>query len=324
MSKPRLKLALPSKGRLREMAFSFFRESGIPVKVKSEREYTGKLSVVDGVEVQFYRPDEIPEQVEGGEVHLGVTGVDLYAEHVLKSDDSTILMEDLGFGHARLVVGVPRSWVDVNSIEDLVEVAEQIRHEKHRGLRIATGFFRLSRDYLARHGITDYRLIESLGATEGAPASGTADIIIDLTSTGSTLVQNHLKMIEGGTVISSQACLLASFVPKWDEPAKAALRQIIDFIEARWNAEKSMRLHFYASSAQSKRLLAKNIDPRLNECLKRTKGDHHALTLHLNDMYPVVEALRAAGCDEITAHEVDYAFKGSNETFARFEKLLKK
>jgi ATP phosphoribosyltransferase len=126
----------------------------------------------------------------------------------------------LPFAFARLVVGVPQSWVDVNSMEDLDDAAISFRKKHGRRMRFATKYPRLTRKFFSRHGLIDYRIVESLGATEAAPANKTAEAICDLTSSGETLKNNELKMLQDGTIIESQASLFVSRVAKWDAAKK--------------------------------------------------------------------------------------------------------
>lgn len=327
-------LALPSKGRLREQTFDFLASCGLPVQAGgNDREYTGKLRGVPDVLIQFLRPDEIPHRLESGEVHLGITGQDLFREHTGAADrNAHLLIDGLGFGHANLVVAVPRSWIDVVSIADLEEIALGLRQRRNRSLRVATKFTRLTREFFEQHGISDYRIVESLGSTEVTPAAGTADIIVDLTSTGATLAQNHLKMLSDGTIIASQACLLASFAAPWPESAQQTLRHMLDVMEARLRAQQRMILHFGAYPAMIEQLRAlPGLSALCLETLTVEKppvevGTETGYTGHCrsDEFYALVRALRELGCREISARRVDYMFMETVEGFQRFCYLLDK
>src|SRR5690606_8420563 len=155
-----------------------------------------------------------------GSVDLGVTGEDLARESLEEVDARIEFAARLGFGNADVVVAVPDVWLDVTSMADLNDVAADFRQRHGRRLRVATKYWRLTQQFFsARHGIQVYRIVESLGATEGAPAAGSADIIVDITSTGSTLRANHLRILDDGVILRSEACLMMSRVARSDADA---------------------------------------------------------------------------------------------------------
>src|SRR5262245_60793730 len=205
-------LALPSKGRLKEQALELFARAGLPVSVPGDdRKYRARVDGRAGIEVAFLSASEIASELGQGTVDLGVTGEDLLRETLADWESRAEIVGRLGFGHANVVVAVPDVWLDVDTMADLDDVAADFRHRHGRRLRIATKYWRLTQHYLSqKHGIQVYRIVESLGATEGAPAAGSADVIVDITTTGSTLRANHLKVLEDGVILKSQACLVAS------------------------------------------------------------------------------------------------------------------
>ena len=148
-------------------------------------------------------------------MHFGVTGEDLVREMIPDADSKVVLIEGLGFGFATVVVAVPQAWIDVRTMADVDDVGTSFRHAHGRKLRVATKYINLTRDFFAAHGIVDYRIVESSGATEGAPAAGTAELIVDITTTGATLAANGLKMIEDGIILRSQANLVAARGAAW-------------------------------------------------------------------------------------------------------------
>ena len=148
-------------------------------------------------------------------MHLGVTGEDLVREKIADADQHVILIDGLGFGFANVVVAVPQAWIDVRSMADLDDVATAFRLKHDRKMRVATKYVNLTRDFFSAHGIADYRIVESAGATEGAPAAGTAELIVDITTTGATLAANGLKVIEDGVILRSQANLVAARAADW-------------------------------------------------------------------------------------------------------------
>jgi len=216
-----LVLAVPSKGRLQENARAFFAHAGLNlVQPRGAREYRGAIEGLDGVEVAYLSAAEITAQLAQGAVHLGVTGADLVREMIPESDQRVVMIDPLGFGHANVVVAVPQAWIDVRQMADLDDVATAFRHKHDRKMRIATKYVNLTRAFLAAHNIIDYRIVESAGATEGAPAAGTAELIVDITTTGTTLRANHLKVLEDGLILRSEAHLFASRAAAWGRDAE--------------------------------------------------------------------------------------------------------
>ncbi|HEV7255843.1 MAG TPA: ATP phosphoribosyltransferase [Mesorhizobium sp.] len=207
-----VRIALPSKGRLRDESLALFAAAGLPVRVPDdERRYRAGLEGVEGAEVAFLSAAEIAHELGRGTVDLGVTGEDLLHEAWGDMERRMVVAAKLGFGKADVVVAVPEIWLDVETMADLDDVAADFRARHGRRLAIATKFGRLTREFFSgKHGIQVYRIVESLGATEGAPAGGTADIVVDIATTGATLRANHLKVLSDGVILRSQACLVAS------------------------------------------------------------------------------------------------------------------
>ncbi|MDW5314138.1 ATP phosphoribosyltransferase [Rhizobium sp. PL01] len=203
-------IALPSKGRMKDDASAIFEKAGLKiVAVGNERSYRGRIEGLDDVEIAFLSASEISREIGSGSIDFGVTGEDLIREGLSEADARVEFCARLGFGHADVVVAVPEIWLDVDTMADLGDVAADFRARHGRRLAIATKYWRLTQQFFsAQHGIQLYRIVESLGATEGAPASGSADIIVDITSTGSTLKANHLKILSDGVMLRSQACLV--------------------------------------------------------------------------------------------------------------------
>lgn len=219
-----LTLGIPSKGRLMEATEALLGKAGFALARKgSDRLYRGSLGGVDGVDVAFLSASEIATSLKEGKIDLGVTGEDLLRETLRPEDDSVDVLERLGFGFANVVVAVPEAWLDVARMSDLDEVSESFYKRHGRRLRVATKYLNLTRRFFANKGVTGYRIVESLGATEGAPAAGTAEAIVDITTTGSTLNANHLKILDDGVILESQA-VLALRTEREDDQRVAALR----------------------------------------------------------------------------------------------------
>ncbi|MEM7693366.1 MAG: ATP phosphoribosyltransferase [Pseudomonadota bacterium] len=234
-------LAVPSKGRLMETALDFLSRSGLKVeRDRGGRNYQGRVAGLSGVSVAFLSASEIARELATGHVHLGLTGLDLVHEAIDDTADRARrlhVITPLGFAPADVVVAVPERWIDVETMGDLGDAAEIHRARHGTTLRVATKFVNLTRRFFASAGIADYRIVESLGATEGAPAAGAADLIVDITTTGATLVANRLKVLADGLILSSEAQFVAARTAPWDDPGRALAAVIADRIAAELRAQ---------------------------------------------------------------------------------------
>lgn len=208
-------IALPSKGRMKDDSSAILERAGLKItSIGNDRNYRGRIEGRDDIEIAFLSASEIAREIGNGSVDFGVTGEDLARETLADADRRMEISARLGFGHADVVVAVPEIWLDVATMADLGDVAADFRSRHGRRLAIATKYWRLTQQFFsAQHGIQLYRIVESLGATEGAPAAGSADIIVDITSTGSTLVANHLRILDDGVILKSEACLVRARKP---------------------------------------------------------------------------------------------------------------
>jgi ATP phosphoribosyltransferase len=237
-----LVLAVPSKGRLQSQAASYFAEAGLDlIQPGGGRTYRGAVKNAPNVEVAFLSASDIPAELAAGGAHLGVTGRDLVEDNVEDWEHRLDLVAPLGFGKADVVVAVPEAWIDVETMADLDDVAADFRRRHGRRLKVATKYYNLTRRFFAGHGIADYRIVESLGATEGTPASGAADLIVDITSTGSTLAANALKRVSDGTILKSEAYLVAALTASWTAAAVDALASIVEPIAGKRALERLLR-----------------------------------------------------------------------------------
>jgi ATP phosphoribosyltransferase len=208
-----LKLGVPSKGRLMEQTFEWFADHGLTLsRTGSDREYAGAIAGIDGMELVLLSAGEIPRELAAGRIDLGVTGTDLVQEKLPSWRRAVEPLAEMGFGHADLIIAVPSAWVDVDTLDDLDAAAAAFRLAHGFRLRIATKYHRLVRDFLREHGVADYQLVDSQGATEGTVKNETAEAIADITSTGDTLRANHLKVLSDGLILQSQATLFLSNV----------------------------------------------------------------------------------------------------------------
>jgi ATP phosphoribosyltransferase len=201
-------IGIPSKGRLMEATTGAFAKAGFDIdRTGSERGYRGTVKNLANVSVAFLSASEIATQLRDGKIDAGVTGEDLLRETIPPTDDQVTVALRLGFGPARVVVAVPACWLDVASMADLDDVAEQFYRAHGRRLRVATKYQNLTRRFFAEKGVTGYRIVESLGATEGAPAANTSELIVDITTTGNTLTANDLRVLDDGLILDSSAVL---------------------------------------------------------------------------------------------------------------------
>ncbi len=227
----KLLLAVPSKGRLMEQSIEMFANAGLTLrKTGNERGYRGEIAGIDAAEVAFISASEIAWYLKTGRAHMGVTGEDLIREQISDASERVTFLKALGFGHADVVVAVPNYWIDVRTMADLDEIAATFRREHSRWFRVATKYINTTRRFFAEKGVIDYRIVESLGATEGAPAAGTADLIVDITSTGATLVANGLRVLDDGVILKSEANLVASKIANWSPSARRAENEIMQLL----------------------------------------------------------------------------------------------
>ena len=317
-------IAVPAKGRLQENAEAYFSKAGLKlVKPRGARDYRGAIDGLDGVEVAYLSASEIAQQLAQGMVHLGITGEDLIRESIPDADSKVTLIEGLGFGFANVVVAVPQAWIDVRTMADLDDVATAFRMKHNRRMRIATKYLNLTREFFSGNGITDYRTVESAGATEGAPAAGTAELIVDITTTGGTLAANALKTIDDGTILRSQANLIAARTATWGDNERALARLVLDRIaaHARARAYKEVRTRF----------------PACNDKLLATAKERFGiatpyggptssgmLTLHCppKEVHALASFLRDNGAETVAVADLDYIFARENTLYARLEAAI--
>jgi len=303
MSAP-LILALPSKGRLKQQAEDWLADCGLPLRANGgERGYAAKLDGLEGVEVRLVSASEIAGALFSGEVHLGVTGEDLLRELADDLSGRVALMQALGFGQADLVVAAPKSWIDVTTMADVDEVAHLYLARTGRRLRVATKYLTQTRAFFARHGVIDYRIVESGGATAGAPAAGVAELITDITTSGATLEANGLKVLSDGLILASQAQLAASLRADWDTLRLDAARRLMRILEARARARRTATLTWPAEADEAARaavagLVAAGAAPRPFGVLVAGR-----------DVFDAAAALAAAGVGPVTVAKPDYVFE---------------
>jgi len=318
MSAP-LIIAVPSKGRLQENTEAFFGRAGLQlVKPRGARDYRGAIADLPGVEVAYLSAGEIADALAQGAVHLGITGEDLLRETIADMAKRVVVIEGLGFGFANVVVAVPQAWIDVRSMADLDDVATAFRLRHDRKMRVATKYVNLTRDFFSEFGIVDYRIVESSGATEGAPAAGSAELIVDITTTGSTLAANGLKIVDEGTILRSQASLVAARGATWGDTEREIARRILDRIaaQARARAYREVRTRFPGCD-----------ETMLTQAKERFgvvapfggPTSSGMLTLHCPPaaVYDLASFMRDRGAQSIVVAAIDYVFAPDNPLYAK-------
>ena len=204
-------IGLPSKGRLKEKAVTFFNNKGLKVlQGNKERNYFAKIEGKTNLKIIYLHAKEIIQRLGDGTLDIGISGLDLLNESEKNLQDKISIKKNLDFGNANLVVAVPEDWIDVQTVADLEEVAFDIRSKRNTRLRVATKYPNLTNNFLISKGVTQYKLIPSLGATETYPFIGSSEIITDITSTGKTLEDNNLRVLRDGLILQSTACLFIS------------------------------------------------------------------------------------------------------------------
>jgi ATP phosphoribosyltransferase len=316
MSDAPLLLAVPSKGRLQDNAAAFFSQAGLPLlQPRGARNYRGAVGGVPGAEVLYLSAGEIAKELGAGNVHLGITGEDLVREQIPDADGRVALLTSLGFGGATVVIAVPQAWIDVRSMSDLDDVAAAFRARRGRPLRVATKYLNLTRLFFARHGVGDYRIVESLGATEGAPASGVADIIVDITSTGATLAANALKVLDDGVILDSQANLVASLRADWNDTAREAARTILARLGATARARAVKELK--ADPPGDHGRIAAEAQARFGVSAPFGVAPEGPLVLHVPkaQVYALADWLMSAGAQTIAVADLDDVFDAQNPLY---------
>lgn len=301
MSGP-LIVAVPSKGRLKEQVEEWLSDCGLDLKASGgSRGYTASLKGQADVQVRLLSAGDIAEALDAGDVHLGVTGEDLLRERGGDLDARVLLLRALGFGRADLVVAAPKSWLDVDTMADLEAVSHDIVTRTGRRMRVATKYLVQTRAFFARHGLADYRITESGGATEGAPAAGAAELIVDITTTGATLAANGLKILSDGLILSSQAQFAASLRAEWTAANLDAAERVLRIIEARATAHDSATLVWPPGGAESEPVIDRLVE---KGAVRRPNG----LLVAARDVAQASLELAAAGLGPVTASRPDFVF----------------
>jgi len=305
-----LTLAIPSKGRLQEQVHEYFADAGLPLRqAAGARGYRATMEGQTDVDVRLVSAGEIAAGLASGDYHLGVTGEDLIRETGPEASSHVALLHPLGFGFANVVVAVPRAWIDVSTMADLDDVCAAFAQRHRRRLRMATKYVHLTRRFFADAGISDYRIVESAGATEGAPAAGAAEAIVDIATTGATLAANGLKTLSDGTILESQAHLAASAAAQWDAGALVTARMLLKRL---WARELAKASHVLRTALHSDETLAR----AGVSVLSRGEGEMSLLCPRAR----LMEAMGILGNAAVA--EVEYVFDGGEPLYDKLVQAI--
>ena len=316
----KLVLAVPSKGRLQENANAFFARAGLTVtQGRGARDYRGVLSGVDNVEVAFLSASEIVKNLASGAAHFGVTGEDLVRE--AQAEDKVELLTGLGFGHANVVVAAPQAWIDVRTMADLEDVAASFRARRGERMRVATKYVNTTRAFFRDKGVSDYHIVESLGATEGAPAAGQAELIVDITSTGATLAANGLKILDDGVILRSEANLVASLGASWTPDIRETARKILARIAAEEEARTTREL--VATVTKEPEGLDAALAEHGARLRRRAAEGRLMLSVPKSQAPALADWLIGRGAEDVLVRRSDYVFTAVNPLYDKLVARLK-
>jgi len=330
-----LQFAIPSKGEMEEPTLRFLESCGLSVERPNVRQYTAAIPALPNLVVLFQRAADIPAKVEEGSADLGITGLDNVSEHCREGGDVIVVLDDLGYSHCELVIAVPDSWVDISSMADLADLALEMREQGHE-LRVATKYPRLTQQFFFGQGLNYFSLVESSGAMEVAPTMGYADIIADLTSSGVTLRENRLKILGGGVILKSQACLIGNRRRLAGTPTRLeTTRLVLEFTEARLRARG-----FYHVTAnirgESPEAVAEYVErrPEIAGLQGPTIARVHSRFGDTQDWYAAtvvvrrdkvlaaVDHLRQIGGSSVTVSGVNYVFESECQAYRKLVSQL--
>ena len=329
---PYLRIALPSEGALATATTELLRDAGMRVTRSSSRTYTARIPAVDGVEALFQRASDITGLIDRGVAHIGIVGLDQFEEEHDEDGDGVILISDLKFGGSDLVFAVPDEWTRVHSIEDLARKAEEIE-KAGRILRVATKYPRLVGRYLTEHGI-NYEPVSAKGGLEARPEIGDADLIADITATGTTFRQNRLRRLDDLPVLRSSAVLIGNLKSlDRDDAGLEPLRQILERLESRVEGQGYQwviaNIEGESAEAVANRV---NSDPRysglqgptIGQVFSKSGGSWFSVQVVVpkKDLIPAIDYMRQLGASGITVNEPAYVFETPCAAYAELRKKL--
>jgi ATP phosphoribosyltransferase len=330
-------LALPSKGAIAEPTLNFLKDCGLRVEKPNERQYTGIVPALPQITVLFQRVKDVLYKVADGTVQLGITGYDVVCEY--PSDNVQVIHPGLGYGHCQLIAAVPETWVDVQNMADLVDVAQDFRERYQRNIRIATTYTGLTRQFMHAQGIHHFTLVKAEGAIEAAPTIGYADMIVDLTQTGTTLRENHLKPLSDGVIVESQACLIGNLPAlRQNTELLNTLQPMLEYIDAALQGKRYQNITVnicgdtaegiaqrVAANPSTRGLQGPTIAPIYSS---RGASDRNGqwytvtITVKTGDLLQAVNYLRSIGGTQVTVTGLRYVFMEESPTFTALRQQL--
>lgn len=331
-----IRFAIPSKGALYEGTLQFLESSGLKVSRPNPRQYTARIRALPDTDVLLHRPADIVQKVVDGDVDIGVTGLDLVREYAPDEPNLLVADSNLGFGRSDLIMAVPEAWVDVQSWSDIADLAAEFA-AAGRQIRIATKYPNLVRTFCYDNGIHVFTLVDSQGATEAAPALGYADLIADITETGTTLRENRLKIVAGTTILQSEACLIVGRRALRQSAAKLAIVQtLLDLIEARRRARGFAQLIANVPGTSPSHVGTRvTAHPDLGGLHGPTVAPVYSpqgnnadqwfavsIIVQSDRVLPAVDHLRQIGSTGIVVLPLQYAFGERSDAFAQLQEAL--
>ncbi len=325
-----LKLAVPSDGALHDPTLVFLSACGIGIERSNSRRYTAEIPALPGVSALFQRGADITLKVEEGSADMGIVGRDRFFETRRDGGAARIVIEALGYGHCELVLGVPDVWIDVTSLADLADLALEFRGQS-QDLRVVTKYPRLVGRFLLANEVSYFSLVQSSGTLEAAPAMGYADMIADLSSSGVTMRENRLKPISGGTIMSSEACLIGNREALASDQGKLDLARVcVEMMEAHLRSRG-----FYSVTANMRgktpEALARYVlehthisglrGPTISRVYtgEEDGGEWFAVTVIVEkrSLIAAVDQLRRVGGDSVTVSQPSYVFQSESAAQGR-------
>jgi len=319
-----------------EDTLALLKDCQLNVVKPNPRQYVASISQLPDLEVWFQRASDVVRKMIYGDVDLGIVGHDMLAEIGAYDPDLVVVHDALGFGQCHLALGVPQGgkFADVHSLDDL----RSMPWSEASPIRVVTGYQNIARKYFQDKGFQHVKLLSADGALEAAPAMGSADIILDLVSTGVTLRENNLREIEGGKIMESQGVLVASRSALLGRPELLPLcRELIERLEAHLVAE-----NYYSVIANMRGETAEEVASKLlqSELLKGLQGPtvspvytadtsspfgakvglYAAVAcIHKKKLYPAVKEFRRLGGSGVLVQPMTYVF---DEEPVRWTQLL--
>ncbi len=326
----KIRISLPSKGTLGDKSKELLANVGFRVYSPNPRQYKASIPRFPEMEVIFQRPGDIVHSVRDGSVDFGITGRDIFLEKKGANGRILELHQKLGFGQCTLNVILPKSWGEIGSVSDLPKMMDELG----RPLKIASKFPNLTKDFFDGRDALDFELIAAEGALEIAPTVGYADLIVDIVSTGTTLRDNQLKMLEGGELLRSQACLIANKARLQENDAVREIAvQLLEVLSAYLRADEKLTV-FANIRGESPEDIAEKIfsqkvigglqGPTISQVITRDRENWYAVHLIVSKstLHEAVREIRAVGGSGVVVSDVNYIFEEEpQELKAMFDAL---